>query len=983
MSAAPATFTLYQDPAAAWTEVVAPWLEAHQPRAWRDPGRPPVVLVPHHGTASFLKAQWLAQAPGSAGLRWVTPGQWRTLARMRVGRQARLARREDLRLLLAMVLAAEPSPTPWHRALARHPEAFLAAFDAWATTGLPLAAFRQPGVRELAGALIEHVAATGRVLTQREDQALEEAARAGALTLGPLLAYGFGPADLTQMPLLRAATRSAEAATVCFPWLDLAEGRDAIPGAEIWLASWEELMGEPTILGGRNDHPKTAPTRFAWAGSREEEARWAVAATARTLAHDPTATVGLVVPRRVPELARAVARLLAAAGLPHDDGYGHLPRPTVRHEHFQAWAAYQREARTGDLLALAAARRDEAETHAGRRQQDLARACARARDELLTVRLGTCVSWWRRQLEQGVSSRDAQGAQVALDFVAAWPRLPAQDALAAMWAVTEPALRALGWGEAAALTHGEIEALAAAGGEVTREAWLDWLAALLREPGRARGAAGRESLSPVRLLAAGSSAGMWFTQTILLGSDTEGVPAHAVENATWPRADRATARRGMLVPARSGEGEVLAQGAGWVFTATEEAAFTRQHGGALRPPARQVAYAGTRFSEHRGEPLSPASSYYAAWRETQMSRPAEEPRKPLGEDALRELEGRTLREAGVPHKTPYGDAEGRAAMGTAYAARRDSGQCFGRYHPGLPPRAEPLSLSATQWESLLFAPEAVWWQAIVGLEPAANDFEPPAPPKTVGNWVHRWLLGQGGRWERIETAEDWRQRVVQAQERTRTEVEAVYREAGRALPKRWEAVYEDAVVRAGEVLPALTACAAGQLIATEWRLPNETQILLPEGRALLVRGKIDLLWAAGSPHGDELWPMQPEGLADVKTSKHKKALKTEHAAVGYHWQLGLYALALSQATGSAVAVYLLQPGKAAPESLQSDDFLSCTAVTAELGQRAYGGSWGQTGSALPPSRGFAVAWPRATLPIPVAVLREQWANTFPQRDFPS
>jgi hypothetical protein len=206
---------------------------------------------------------------------------------------------------------------------------------------------------------------------------------------------------------------------------------------------------------------------------------------------------------------------------------------------------------------------------------------------------------------------------------------------------------------------------------------------------------------------------------------------------------------------------------------------------------------------------------------------------------------------------------------------------------------------------------------------------------------------------------------------TLTKADQAFGRAGRSLPDWWRFVHSQACSACDRIVRSL-----GTLIeqgwsagATEWTLPKNLRIDLPDGRPLNIRGRMDLVLAQSS--SNTRW------ILDYKTGS-AVTLTPASVAGGNGLQVLLYAMALKAAGNESVLMSIATPDEEigepvdAAELLQDERILHTLSILGRMQER---GVFGMLG-AIRPEHGFSPTYPLATLRINPDILEEKWALTF-------
>ena len=978
-------------PAAVWAEAVEPWLRARGAQ-WREQR---AVLAPNAAWAAALKAQAVERELPVIGVKWLTPGKFRSLALgMLPGPARRVALREDLHLLIELAAAGLPENAV-ARAYGADPAAFQELLDTLDGAGWDGDALVNAEARALAAAAVKLRERAGWMSAAAADRALRDAAQGTARLGGHLLAVGFGPGDWALRALLEAAVELYEEAELVLEVVDYAR-----TSAAAWVGTWEETAGpaewlEPPAgesgrfagLAERIADEDAQPTGAA-AGPRprifltEELQAEADVVTGQALAFlseaeaSAPARVGVVVGPVNSPLAREVAARFAALGLPHHDAPGHQPGRTPAQAMFEAWLDWQEGGRLAGVVAWArAARRYGRLTeHAGASVENGLKAAA---DATLSDDPAVLAAWLHGRADLAE----------AAEFLTEWPRLPdvahwdnlmaaiQQVAVKLDWPDPPEALaeRAAGW--AGALTE-----------PVPRAAVLRWVRAVTRVPGRTRDGRGREPFAPLQMVDAASAAAQPWTHLVLGGLQHGEWPTDEDDSPLLDSARMAALNREVLRQGSQGEGHaVVAPGRGLLLPAGERRRLARA--GFTRLVALPTA--GLALTARRAEP---ADGRTARWSEYFWTAAAHVLGRLPEDGDWDDLSQKSAAWRKAAQRLWLGGVEnGNAAWeapARAYAARRDVTRPFDEFSFCLKERpAAPLRLSCKGWEEAVTRPGEAWFKHLLRVDPPWEPATEDATRRMAGTWAHAWVRpGPGGQTKeearasaQLPERELWQK---MAEERARTEiatVTAAFVSAGRPLPEAWLDAWANAARAARDWIDALAGLGEWPEGLAEVNLFSGLNGKLPHaGVAIPLVGRMDLVllsragsFAPSGLMGVAAW------LVDFKTGGDEP-LRLNPLAKGKGLQLALYALALRALGAGPVALTLLtRDGAAAPqltgEDLENPELAGLWRLVAEM---AVTGCWGDRPD-LAGEHGRSVARPLATLPLAGEILQKKWALTHP------
>jgi hypothetical protein len=229
---------------AAWDNVLLPWFETAAPQA-SDKSTPVAVVTPFRSHAQLLRSKLLARGVSLLGIRFLLPAQLREL--LLRGSGLSLPLREHLRLLLATAaeeiaanIDSEQSESLIARSVARDPDYFLRLFDELGAAGWNVAEVDQPVLNDIAARFDKMCRDCGFTFVHEADRLAVVKAQQLPPRFSHLLVTGFDGAHWPLWPLLHAAVKSSQQATVL-----LNDPRDEARDIdETWVGTWEEISGE-------------------------------------------------------------------------------------------------------------------------------------------------------------------------------------------------------------------------------------------------------------------------------------------------------------------------------------------------------------------------------------------------------------------------------------------------------------------------------------------------------------------------------------------------------------------------------------------------------------------------------------------------------------------------------------------------------------------------------------------------------------------
>ena len=313
---------------------------------------------------------------------------------------------------------------------------------------------------------------------------------------------------------------------------------------------------------------------------------------------------------------------------------------------------------------------------------------------------------------------------------------------------------------------------------------------------------------------------------------------------------------------------------------------------------------------------------------------------------------------------------------TAYDARRDPAQPFGRYefaYADAPVR--PVQLSCKRWEDAWNHPASVWLEDVVGA--SAWPEGTLSWQRAVGTWVHRWLAAALREWqESPDSPRDLPALIAAAAQRSEHGADRLARETGVELYPWWNQVWAQARSVALGLGETLAPVLPGRPFLCEFKLPPDLLIALPgtERVDFLLRGRVDLLLLdPGAATPDPVEPVLDRRtcwVVDFKTGSADK-LTMSKISRGGGLQAVLYALA-ARARGAASVAISLHTGEELKDQVQLDAVLATTPLFRSLDVLHRLGIFGMRPGAES-DYGFSRDYPMATRFVPSGILEAKWA----------
>ena len=969
---------------AAWTDVTRPWFETAAGHALLR-GEITAVVVPHRTLALALRTRLLERGVSLLGIHFFTPAQLR--ARLLRGSSARIAKREDLKLLVSV--AAEQCPTNASddetmaaRAVARAPDPLVGAMEKLGAAGVDFAAEAPAGIRPIIRRATELLRAAGFTLAAEAD-------RLGAGDVQHfqnLLVVGFDGAHWAHWFLLVAAVKASGQATVILsePHLETHD-LDAT-----WNGSWEEefgaalpidAAGEPLSLLRANEQPTRRAVHFLVGRDTTEQAH-AIARLTETFLAAGGRRIGLLFPGAGP-LPRLVSAALADAEIEHYDTLAHFAPGPFEDRAWSAWLGLQTAPRLASLREFLDAHSPALEPFGGLTSNRVADILARAFDDILIDDLAVL-------RELCAARRDDAAAPAIAAGLTSLEILPTRATFPQFLQLTIAAFARLGWAERGEeltrLASPWSDSLAPA---FSRGTYLRWLAETLSSFAKIREEIADHPYCRVQLLQPPQALEQTWSHLVFCGANEGAWPTRgqgaayiadeqiAELNRHARRANERAVRQG-----NQGEGHLAVRaGRALCLGPGEERDIAARHFTALFESAEVgVAFAATLFDEASPGRVANPNEFFT--REYFGARG-----QAVSAEIFAGLQSRTAEWLGetscrdIPATTSAGVQQTRIA----YDARRTETPA-GEYEFALrEPLPHDVRVSATGWERSMKAPALVWCRAFLGVE-AMDSGERSAV--ATGQWVHRWLgiLGGVGR-ERtfigFPPAHEIRPQVAAEAKRFLENATALLARCGRPVPDWWRSGWMKAAYLADCFAAKLAGTSGWSELATEWRL-HDAVVPVGEAARLSFNGRADLILARANENGGrELW------VIDYKTGTKKTlrpSAKTDEELAeklgrklrgGEGIQLALYALALGVNEIQNVGITLLSP------SLRLDEpQLHVAQVAAQksfweaLARMGRTGIFGLRG-AIRSEFSFSGDYPLATLAIDPELLERKWALTHP------
>lgn len=948
---------------ALWGRVVRPWLR-DATCACLHTRDPMVVLVPTLSYGQFLRRMAVQDELDLVGIHFLTPADYWKRLHARLLPETPVADRPELHLLLSTAAAAAGA-TPAAQSVSTDPSSLMRAVDMLAAAGWTPADLRVASLEPVLHAFDRLLGASDIHTAQRVEREFGRLASEAPPLAARLLAIGFDASHWPLWNVLQGAVRSAASATIC-----LFEPRPtAARPDETWISTWEQAFGEaePVADLARPGTPFVALTEAAENGgvcdtapamvhigvNELDEARLATAQALQYLSDPDCDRVGILVPGPG-VLAREIGRLLAAQDIPHYDTLGrNLPAPDA-YAVWLTWIELQRRPGIQTFLRLVAACPGAAEI--------LGLTPVRVTKEL-------------QRVYDEIPVDDMTVLAAALER--SWPALPEQDSLPGFLNASDnlikqfnaPALQCF-LATARRRFKTRLDGFQAG---LSRDAYLRWLEETTVEARHERHAAGSHPHARIVLLAYDRAEWQTWTYLILAGLNDKAWPPDCRDQPLLGQ-DRIDALNAQaVIEGTYGAGNlVLRNGNGLMLGPAERSAlYRRRFYNIVESATRGACFTAalTRIDDP-SRPWMPGEllvRLYAALRDEGLS-----------EDTMLALQSASsawlTRSAWTDPAPAMEDPIGIDATCHAYRIRRDPDRAPGPYLFGLERGpASPVVLSCTAWEDAMSRPELVWLRSFLGVEDRQWDTSDIPFQRVTGIRVHRWmhraLRGAGphpNAFERLPERDAMFEALQAAQSTTLSHVRQVFARAGRDLPDWWQSSFMQACGIARRLLVNLadfmeTSHARG---ATEWPLPPDACIALPDGATLPVRGRIDLVLGGASP--------APCVVIDYKTGG-APSITTGRLGQGEGLQVLLYGLALQGDNAARdIRIAIAHPGEPFADDLKAVHELVADATVVQLlntmrvmQQTGIFGMRGEPRTEF----GHAPAYPIATLRIDPTILQ--------------
>jgi len=972
---------------AAWEKVLLPWFEMVAARAVEE-AAPVVVVTPFRSHAHLLRRRLLARDRATAGLlgvRFLVPAQLREI--LLRDSDLKIPLREHLRLLLAIaaeeVAAKIKSDQSAHlvaRSVARDPDYFLRIFDELNAAGWRLADIDEAALSEIAERFDKICRECGFAFVHEADRLALANAKKLPARFSSLLVTGFNGAHWPLWPLLHAAVKSSQQATVV-----LNDPRDEARDVdETWVGTWEEVFGEAQPVGepeGGTGQQSTS-RHFVVGRGTTEQARAIVALTAKFLCEKNCERIGILFPQK-DALPRLVAGFLGSAQIAHNDGIAHLSPSVFEDDAWRAWLELQENPRLKYLSQFLYA--VDAKIFA---QMSILEVEEKLRDGYSGVLIDDIEVLREFCARSEDKSEIARGLE-KIQF------LPPAATLSEFLRQTKNIFAQFDWKQ----RWNEIERLsrnwaARAPNRFSRANYLRWLNDILSAPSLSRDEYGAHPYSRVHLLPYSEAEGQSWSHLIFAGLNEEAWPTLDEEFVADRQIEEFNQQNKILnrravKRSRHGEGQwSIIEGRTFLLGSSERRQIRRrQLRNLIESDTAAIGVTANLYSESSPGRIANPTDFFSRLYFDARGRG-------VSQQTLQMLEEKTREWLGdwSPVDAQKTDSISVGRTRYAYDMRRHS-RVFGEYEFALRSAPErPVTLRVTDWEAAVKWPAIQWMRIFLGIAPDSENGD--AWATATGQWVHRWLADSvqpisGETFIELREVDEIRARLIEHARQFRNQVRDLCVAVGRTLPDWWMSGWSNAL-NVADCLAAKLSGLAGDWthMTPEWPLDSPTNIPLNTNESLRVRGRIDLILARGKRtrsrlgFGD-LWLIdyktgRQRGLylherrsREASTQKFRKLL-----AKGRGVQLALYALATHALGASDVQLALLGLADELEPQFHLADVLAHKDFWREFYRMQETGVFGMLGP-VHADYGFAHDYPLATLGINEELLQEKWALTHP------
>lgn len=880
-----------------------------------------------------------------------------------------VAVRENVHLFIQAIAESYPG-YPIACSIARDPERFCSLYDTLLSAGWGPESFASLPVRRIALELEDLLACYELKTASSWDQYLLKKAQERTVC-DTVLMYGFTAVHWPLYALLKAAVHASRHTKVCLLKGEMSRAE------EVWIGTWEEMLGECVEIsdarissfqglvrrmeGWGADRPtQAARVRFLVGCDRREESEAVVAQTLSFLSACEDSRVAIVV-GSVSALAREVAAGLAAEHIPHHDTLGYVNAPL--HKPFMAWLCFQEDARLEPFLKYMDALRDAGQVSAARFKHCLAaleRAFLQVGTDDVTVLMAYLLATADPAVEQ-------------------WASIGAVMQRSTLFSVfVEHAVKALsflGWSEMCEWVQMQAEGLRPVlARPLSRRSFVRWLHCMaVQLAARGCNELGQHEFARVQLVTAQEAVGLSWSHLILAGLNegewlTEQPESPLMQEGEWGALNAKVLKQG-----RQGKGHVIST-AGYLLSAQERRIYAQSLLARLLEGVRYgvAVTASLMEASNSRRPRGVSSELMRLYQAQEGS--------PLTQKRFTQLQ-RTTRAwlAGVSLRQRSVDTLSVEETLNAWQARRDAKQPFGPFEFAFrDPPTEEVALSCKAFEQAMKRPESVWLCEVLGVRKPLNVAAKDNAALSLGTWVHAWLrVGQGNLTRNLPI---WRKPVENRSKQAFFEVQAAYKQAGRALPDWWRGQWQQALRQARLFSEILSEQKEWPFVGSEIKLPADARGRFSEAVSVPLKGRIDLLFARErlanrEQAAGDAFLETPLWIIDFKTGA-AQALKWERLLRGEGVQLALYALALYGFGYKNSVVSILGRDMLLYPQLHLNDLLTFTELWEGLAVLSSSGVFGQARKPTTSDH------PLAMLAIDADILKKKWQLTHPQLPFP-
>jgi len=984
-----------------WENVIRPWFENAVPEAWKQSGAT-VVLVPSRSCGFFLKSKLLEAGLGFAGISFWTPHEIRSFLLGCFPDAPRIVYRENLRLLLA-IAAEQHLHLPVARAIAMGPDGLMDCLDQLSSAGWSLGELgmgsAERGMKNSRSSILSSelgriIDAFSKILEQTGFKTVQQAdlwikSRIQApesRILNSLLVFGFDGAHWPLWNLLQAATLASQHSVVC-----LMEPRhEAEKIDQAWIGSWEEFLrpAKPVAASSLTRSPfadlATGMENPKWGSGKiifhigkntREQAEAIATQAADFLTEESCERLGILFPR-YGALSRETAALLDQLRISHNDALGHHDAIPSEMKAWKLWLALQDHPRLDPLLRFLRAC-PAAVASLGVPLEKVEKALEKAFSEMLVDDLPALAAFLNQSHEDG---------HPAIGLVLRSVRsLPGKATLAEFGCLTKEAAKTFGW-EMDFRILDELAPHLRIG--FSRSVFIRWLGEISGCLAKVRCPEGNHPYARVQLLSYKQADQQSWSHLILAGLNEGEWPPSIEESGFLSEKQITRLNDRALKTGSQGEGHATVKpGKGVCLGPSENRVLTQRRFCNLIESI-ETGLCVTASMENESQP---GRQWIPSGFFTQLFLAQE--KQPLSDERLNLIRDRTAEWLRRSALFQIKIAETHVSIEKtrcAFEARRDHSKPFGEFEFVLKvPPAKPITLPCKKWEDAVKDPAITWLQHVLKVEPGRAEALEDRWALSMGMWVHLWLK-KGVRGDRSPATGDREaDRVVsfpkhadflaavnRASERTQHQAREIFKKAGRPMPEWWLAGWREARWLARALAENLRGVSGFPWIEAEMKLPTRAAFACANGRALCLRGQVDLLLMERRPgKGDKAFEGQKLWVLDYKTGEGEP-ISAKKFARGTGVQPALYALAFHTAGAGQIDASIVTPWEPLWPQIGLAEILACQSLWDELCRMQETGIFGMRGE-LRPEFSFRKDYPLATLEVPLDIIETKWALTHP------